>query len=214
MYEAHTQITESKEKIIQAAITVFARKGKHGARMEDIANESGFNKAMVYYYFTNREILYQVVLDTIIRNVYTYINTNLLEIEKKPIDPAKKLSHYIRYHFTAFSSNPDWTKIIIEALSNDPEKVRTSFSSMFDSKSESRSFAVYSIVEEGIKTRKFRNVDAKQMIISILGMNMIYYLAKPIGEVLLNLNVDDETSFLDERVDSIVDLVLHGVVKK
>ncbi|MCK4966429.1 helix-turn-helix transcriptional regulator, partial [bacterium] len=38
----------TKEKIIQAAVEVFAEKGKHGARMEEIAGRAGVNKSMLY----------------------------------------------------------------------------------------------------------------------------------------------------------------------
>lgn len=49
---------DSKTAILKAAVIEFATHGKSGARMEHIATRSGFNKALVYRYFKNREALF------------------------------------------------------------------------------------------------------------------------------------------------------------
>ncbi len=41
--------TETEERIFEAALHVFARKGKDGARMQEIADAAGINKAMLHY---------------------------------------------------------------------------------------------------------------------------------------------------------------------
>jgi AcrR family transcriptional regulator len=44
----------TEERILSAAKLVFVKKGMAGARMQDIANEAGINKAMLHYYFRNK----------------------------------------------------------------------------------------------------------------------------------------------------------------
>ena len=47
----------TEEKILLAAKKVFISKGMAGARMQDIADEAGINKALLHYYFKNKEQL-------------------------------------------------------------------------------------------------------------------------------------------------------------
>jgi AcrR family transcriptional regulator len=42
---------ETRGKILDAAHTVFLRKGTAGSRTQEIADEAGVNKALVHYYF-------------------------------------------------------------------------------------------------------------------------------------------------------------------
>ena len=54
--------SETEERIFDAALTVFSRKGRDGARMHEIANAAGLNAALLHYYFGSKEDLYSVVL--------------------------------------------------------------------------------------------------------------------------------------------------------
>jgi AcrR family transcriptional regulator len=45
----------AEEKILSAARKIFTTKGMAGARMQDIANEAGINKALLHYYYRDKE---------------------------------------------------------------------------------------------------------------------------------------------------------------
>src|SRR3954463_7666646 len=50
-----------EQKILEAAKQVFFDKGMHGARMQDIADKAGINKAMLHYYFRSKEKLFETI---------------------------------------------------------------------------------------------------------------------------------------------------------
>ena len=52
---------KTEERILEAAKTVFMRDGLYGARMQDIADTAGINKALLHYYFRNKEKLFDQV---------------------------------------------------------------------------------------------------------------------------------------------------------
>ncbi|MCK5537355.1 MAG: helix-turn-helix transcriptional regulator, partial [Bacteroidales bacterium] len=41
----------TEQKILLAATKIFSTKGMQGARMQEIADEAGINKALLHYYF-------------------------------------------------------------------------------------------------------------------------------------------------------------------
>ena len=45
---------ERKKQILDAAMTVFAQKGFHQARMDDIVEQSGLSKGTIYWYFKSK----------------------------------------------------------------------------------------------------------------------------------------------------------------
>ena len=56
---------ESRAAILQAAVREFSREGVAGARTDAIARAAGVNKALLYYYFKDKETLYAAVLDQV-----------------------------------------------------------------------------------------------------------------------------------------------------
>lgn len=203
---------DTKIKIISAAVKIFAEKGKHGARMEEIAVKASVNKAMLYYYYTSKELLYKEILKTILDRIYARIVTHTKQLIENSNDPIEIVEGFIHAHNKAFSRNSDDTKVILNAIVNTPEEFRevmevTQPDHIFPKK-------LMDIFEQGISQNNFRKVDPMQVFISIIGTNLIYFIGKSIAEIIMNLEVQDDQAFLRKREDSVVDLLLYGLVKK
>ena len=56
---------QTEEKIFEAATDVFVEKGMDGARMQDIANHAGINKALLHYYYRTKDHLFNAVFEKI-----------------------------------------------------------------------------------------------------------------------------------------------------
>ena len=64
----------TEEKILAAAKKIFVQKGMAGARMQDIADEAGINKALLHYYFRNKEKLFEVIFLAAAERLFPRIN--------------------------------------------------------------------------------------------------------------------------------------------
>ena len=51
----------TEQTILQAAKKVFIQKGMEGARMQEIADEAGINKALLHYYFRSKDKLFEAI---------------------------------------------------------------------------------------------------------------------------------------------------------
>lgn len=60
-----TTETATRDRIIDAAIDVFARKGYHGAGVEDIVEASGTSKGAFYHYFAGKQAIFLTLMDTL-----------------------------------------------------------------------------------------------------------------------------------------------------
>ena len=53
----------TEQRILEAARRVFTRKGMAGARMQEVADEAGINKALLHYYFRDKQRLFEALHD-------------------------------------------------------------------------------------------------------------------------------------------------------
>src|SRR6185503_5003156 len=60
---------DARGRILDAAERAFADHGMAGARVASIAAEAGVNKAMLYYYFGNKEELYEAVVERVFTQI-------------------------------------------------------------------------------------------------------------------------------------------------
>ena len=65
--DVRSDYSDTERQIFDAALEVFARKGRDGARMQEIADAADINKAMLHYYFRNKETLYAEVFEFTMR---------------------------------------------------------------------------------------------------------------------------------------------------
>src|SRR5678815_3898880 len=89
------QPEQSRAAILEAAVTEFAREGVAGARTDAIARSAGVNKALLYYYFKDKEGLYQAVLDEVFSGVRIAIQNAL----DQDLPPRERLKAYVEAHF-------------------------------------------------------------------------------------------------------------------
>jgi TetR/AcrR family transcriptional regulator len=57
--------SETRARILDAALGEFSTHGLAGARTDRIANSAGVNKALLYYYFDSKENLYLAAFEMI-----------------------------------------------------------------------------------------------------------------------------------------------------
>src|SRR5687768_18539732 len=78
--------TDAEQRILDAAHAVFLRRGTAGARMQEIADEAGVNKALLHYYFRSKDRLAEAVFGRILRGMFPPLVAILgseLEIDEK-----------------------------------------------------------------------------------------------------------------------------------
>lgn len=84
---------ERKGQILEAATTVFARKGYHLATMDDIVRESKLSKGALYWYFKSKK---EIFLELLHRFIVTD-QTNLLEILQAKTTFADRLKAFFEW---------------------------------------------------------------------------------------------------------------------
>lgn len=113
---------ESAEiKILEAAKTVFHRKGFHGTRMQEIANEAGINKALLHYYFRNKETLFQKVFV----DAFSIMAGKMSVIFFSEMTFLSKIAIFTTYYIHFINNHSFVPFFIINALYEKPEELKS-----------------------------------------------------------------------------------------
>src|SRR5713226_10349660 len=99
---------ESRAAILEAAVHEFSREGVAGARTDAIARAARVNKALLYYYFKDKDTLYGAVLD----QAFGGLTTTLLKILSLDLPPREKILAYAGGHFDYIASHARYPRIV------------------------------------------------------------------------------------------------------
>ncbi|MCB0880296.1 MAG: TetR/AcrR family transcriptional regulator, partial [Thermoleophilia bacterium] len=98
-----------RRRIREAAVTVFARKGYHDARVSDIAQEAGVAHGLVYHYFAGKEQLLQDVFQRTWKNIEQGLRT----IEDGDGTAADQLAEVVRLLLGSYRMSPDLVRVVV-----------------------------------------------------------------------------------------------------
>ena len=90
---------KSKEKILQAAITEFSASGYDKVTMENICTRHGISKGMMYHYYSGKDDLFLLCVQTMYEMMQQYLEEHMAELEKKDALHALKEFWMLRESF-------------------------------------------------------------------------------------------------------------------
>jgi TetR/AcrR family transcriptional regulator len=207
-----TGTIDSREKIIAAATAVFAEKGKHGARMEEIAAKAEINRAMLYYYYSTREFLYQEVLQVAVTTIFSRAYAEIEQIiADESSDLREKLHKIIGCYFDTFCKDKTTTKIMLDAIANEPQELENVLNRIKSSQTMKIPLKMLTFLEEGMAKKVFRSINPRQFLVSMVAMALFYFIGKPVIKVFFDLQPEEEEAFVRERREAIIDLISCGI---
>ncbi|PYX83417.1 MAG: hypothetical protein DMG68_22290 [Acidobacteria bacterium] len=99
---------ETRAAILQAAVREFSQEGIAGARTDAIAKAARVNKALLYYYFKDKETLYGAALDL----VFGQLNREMSEVLNRDLPPGLKVRTYVGAYFDFIASHPQYRSLV------------------------------------------------------------------------------------------------------
>jgi len=183
----------TEEKILKAAESIFLRDGYDGSRMQDIADEAGINKALLHYYFRSKDKLFEHVFDLKIGAFFPKAD-GIFDLEVSFIE---KIGLLIEGYINLLRQNPYIPLFVLNTV-NSKEK------GDFIKKMPvglMQKLALNYFVE--LQKGKVRSINPVQFIMSLMGMCVFPFLARPI---LLNAFDADHKAFdalMEQRIEEL-----------
>lgn len=107
----------TREHLLQAARTVFARDGYVNTRMADIADAAGLSMGALYRYFDNKESVFESLVSDIHEELFTSSRAAAHSFAEEPFEALREANlGYLRHYF----EHRDVMRTLVEAAAVDP----------------------------------------------------------------------------------------------
>lgn len=193
----------TEQKIFDAAHEVFTQKGMDGAKMQEIADRAGINKALLHYYYRTKEKLYEAVARAIIGKAIPAIR----QIIESDLALEDKIRQFIGTYIGIISRNPFIPLFIISEINKHPER----FIDSMIPKELPKPDAFFRQVEAEIAAGRIRPVKPQHLIVNVISMCVFPFVGKPMMRILLGMSTGEMKSFLEERKEEVTSFVLASL---
>ena len=172
--------SETRGRILNAALQEFSANGLVGARTERIAGSAGVNKALLYYYFESKEKLYLAALEMIADK----IRQRSLAVLQQDVSPGERLLRAALDHFDRILAQHEFQSLMQQEMmrhhKGEPGAMPLLVERVFAPLQE-----IYqATLREGIETGELIDVDQLQMQLVALGANVFYFLSAPVWRLV------------------------------
>jgi TetR/AcrR family transcriptional regulator len=178
------QPEESRAAILLAAAHEFADHGIAGARTDAIAREARVNKALLYYYFKDKETLYGAVLD----NAFGSLKTAVFRVLDSELPPREKIMAYVGAYFDFVASNQMYPRLMQREMMRAREGPTPDIDKMVKTHIQPIFIRVSELMRKGIADGEFRPVNPAHFMPSMVAMIVFYFSNAPMMQKIVGFN--------------------------
>jgi len=178
------QPEESRAAILQAAAREFAEHGIAGARTDQIAREARVNKALLYYYFKDKETLYGAVLD----DAFSGLKTTVFHVLDSDQSPRDKMLAYVGAYFDFVASNQLYPRLMQREMMRAREGHSQHIDKVIKNYIQPIFGRVAELMRKGIAEGEFRPVNPVHFVPSMVAMIVFYFSSAPMMQKIVGFN--------------------------
>ncbi len=192
----------TEQSILEAARKVFTHKGFDGARMQEIADEAGINKALLHYYFRSKDKLFEAIFKDVLNTVFTKIISLLMS----PVPLFEKIEKVSFNYIEMLKQNPDIAIFVFHEISRNPQRLVGNF------KNVGADFEIISKqIAEEVAAGNIISIKAEQLIANLISMCVFPFMAKPVLMGMTGMDKDAWLRFLEERKQIIPQTIITAL---
>lgn len=193
----------TEDRILDAAKEVFLSKGFDGARMQEIADTAGINKALLHYYFRSKEKLFEAVFEEVLQ----HLGPVILEFVNEPIPLEVKVWRFVDNYIEIIKKNPKMPLFILNELRVNPDRVLNYLNIPLLMDVDSLQEQLNQETERG----RFKWVDARHFVVNMISMTLFPFIGRPMIETILHIDHADWNGFLNERKKIIPQTIMNWI---
>jgi TetR/AcrR family transcriptional regulator len=178
------QPEESRAAILKAAAQEFAEHGIAGARTDEIAREARVNKALLYYYFKDKETLYGAVLD----DAFSGLKQTVFRVLDGDLPPRQKIMAYVGAYFDFVASHAMYPRLMQREMMRAREGQSQHIEKIVKNYIQPIFGRVSDVMREGIADGEFRPVNPVHFVPSMVAMIVFYFSSAPMMQKIVGFN--------------------------
>ncbi len=193
----------TEEKILNSAKKIFQKKGMDGARMQEIADEAGINKALLHYYYRSKQLLFEAVF---IR-VFSLLIPQLAKVLNEDTELEEKIRNFTASHIGFILKHPYLPNFIFQELNRNPhfmEKIKSTKGLPDITKFRQQ-------VQQEVEKGNIRPISAEELFMNILSLNAFPFVSRPLLQTFLDVDDANYRQLMEERKNKVADFIWQSI---
>lgn len=170
----------TEKDILDAAKLIFMEKGLYGARMQDIANQAGINKALLHYYFRNKERLFDEVFGGALSRYFQ--NMDVISDESLPI--LERVLTYSDRFVKFLSEYPQMSIFLIKEISSNQELFHAKVTGL----KKNQHYSLITLLNKGMQEHEIPRLDPVVFLMNLHSLCAYPFVAAPIFNAICQHN--------------------------
>lgn len=194
----------TEERIYEAARKIFLKKGMNGARMQEIADEAGINKALLHYYFRNKEKLFEGIFNEVILR----LSEGVQGIFESDRDVLSKFKDLVNIYVDVLLENRYLPLFVLNEMNHNPDRI----SKIFKEKIAVHLGKFVFQIQKEIDAGSIRDCNPFHLIVNVLGLIIFPFAVFPVMKSLAGEEIPSVSeSFLTERKNEVYSFIENAL---
>lgn len=193
----------TEHQILDAAKDVFQSKGMDGARMQEIADKAGINKAMLHYYYRSKQLLFEAVF----KNAFSLLAPQLNTILNDDSSIEDKIRSFTSNYTSFMLKHPYIPNFIMNELNRNEDFILKLKDNEGFPNLEKFKAKVAAEIQQG----QLKPIDGEQLFVNILALNIFPFLGKPLIKALTNKDEKSFKEFAERRKTEVANFIINSI---
>ena len=197
---------QTRDRIFKAASDIFEEKGYDGARMQEIADRAGINKALLHYYFRTKDQLFGAVFQVLLKKMFEKIVSIFME----DISFKDKIRKFFDEHIEILIKNPKLPLFLLNEISHNPDLVNGIRETLpYD---QLRSVVFQKHAKE-LKGYGIKKDDMPQLMMTVVSLSVFPFAARDVIKMMIPEVGDNKKfiAFMRDRKEFAADFVITAL---
>lgn len=195
----------TEQKILEAARQIFLEKGMDGARMQDIADRAGMNKALLHYYFRNKEKLFETVFAEAAAKFLPKVSL----IISSDVPLFTKIEQFVNEYINKLQENPFLPLFVLNEINRQPKTFILKI--WGDKKPPMQIF--FAQIQEEVKKGTIKPIDPPQLLVNLVSMCIFPFVARPMIQWVTQMDDDTFKQFIEKRKTEVSKFIIDSIRK-
>lgn len=189
--------------ILEAAREIFIKKGFDGARMQDIADRAGINKALLHYYYRSKEKLFEQIFAESFKQMFEgvrecFATESSLEIVIRTFVPL---------YLKTMQANPFLPGFIMHEIANRPERIKALML-----KGGVQPNYIVRTIKEATEQGLIHPITGGELMMSMVGICIVPIIGRPIFKSFFYNDSDEQyDEFLNNREKRVLQFLFNAI---
>lgn len=199
----------TEELILNAAMKVFTRKGFAAARTEEIAKEAGINRALLHYYYRDKQTMFNLIFESRFKEFFKGL---FVIFEADNISLFDKIRRMVEHEINTLTKHPDLARFIITEIAQHPELL-IEYGKKLGVNPRLFIEGFENLVSKEVSAGIIKPIEGKQLLINIMSLCIYPFVAKPIIQTMMTVDEATFYQMTEQRKKEVSEFIISAIKK-